>query len=400
MKVLFVMGGTEMGGGTISFVKMIRGLHQKGVTCYVALPEKVMDPFFLQETRGCIEKFFYVPLVFSYHQDLTYYHGYLWMKNLVWNFVYCNPVRRRYAYAREARAMERVVAEVQPNLIHTNSTTMQAGHKIAEANGIPHVWHIREYQTKDFFFAIEPSYQALVQMLARDHAISITKDILSYFQLDHSSLARCIYNGCFSRKELVPAAFPKEDYFLCCSRISEEKGHREVVRAFAMFHPHHPTYRLVIAGFGHERFIQELQSFAKQARCLDAIDFVGFQKDVKPWMRKARALIVASRYEGFGRMTAEAAFCGCPVIGRNTGGTKEVLDITGGFPYLGDADALYRKMEEVAAYPEDACRTMMEHAQAEAVAHFSTEAYVDQVYEVYQDALSESICARGGVQQD
>lgn len=396
MKVLFVLNVTDMSGNAISFVTMLRGLHEKGISCYVVAPDKEAAPLFQEATKGLIEKYYYVPLVWYVHDDPRAYHGYRKFKKVAKYLLYHNHLRRKRHIAREAREMARIVDEVQPDLIHTNASVIQAGYKIAKKRGIPHVWHIREYQTKDFLFAIEPSYRALVRMLKTDYVISITKDILKYFQLDHSARAKCIYNGCFSKKDKLPAQFPKEEYFLCCSRVSEEKGHRDVVRAFAKFHANHPTYRLVIAGFGSEYFIQVLKTMAEEAHCLDAIDFIGFQKDVKPWMRKAKALIVASRFEGFGRMTAEAAFYGCPVIGRNTGGTKEVLDITGGFPYMGDAEVLWQKMEEVAALPEEDCKALVDRAQAQAITHFSAEAYVEQVYEMYQDALRENIRALGG----
>ena len=43
-------------------------------------------------------------------------------------------------------------------------------------------------------------------------------------------------------------------------------------------------------------------------------------------MRKAKALIVPSFFEGFGFITAEAMANGCLVIGRDTAGTKEQFD--------------------------------------------------------------------------
>jgi glycosyltransferase involved in cell wall biosynthesis len=43
-------------------------------------------------------------------------------------------------------------------------------------------------------------------------------------------------------------------------------------------------------------------------------------------MQQARAIIIPSRFEGFGLCMPEAMFNGCLAIGRNTGGTKEQLD--------------------------------------------------------------------------
>ena len=181
----------------------------------------------------------------------------------------------------------------------------------------------------------------------------------------------------------------KENYFLCCSRISPEKGHKEVVKAFAIFYKKHPNYRLVIAGFGDPQYIQELKDDADRYGCLKAVDFIGFQKDVRPFMRKARALIVASRFEGFGRMTAEAAISGCLVIGHNTGGTKEILDITGGFPYMGKAESLAKAMIQAADLDKNAYQKMAEIAQKQAVQFFSNESNIRNVYSFYREILSD-----------
>ena len=42
--------------------------------------------------------------------------------------------------------------------------------------------------------------------------------------------------------------------------------------------------------------------------------------------RRAKAIVIPSKYEGFGRCMPEAMSNGCIVIGHNTGGTKEQFD--------------------------------------------------------------------------
>ena len=56
------------------------------------------------------------------------------------------------------------------------------------------------------------------------------------------------------------------------------------------------------------------------------IIFLGYRKDVDVLMSEATALIVASQFEAFGFITAEAMFNGCVVIGKDTGGTGEQID--------------------------------------------------------------------------
>ena len=53
---------------------------------------------------------------------------------------------------------------------------------------------------------------------------------------------------------------------------------------------------------------------------------MGYRKDVTEIMNKSKALIVASDFEAFGFITAEAMNAGCYVIGKNTAGTKLQMD--------------------------------------------------------------------------
>ena len=54
------------------------------------------------------------------------------------------------------------------------------------------------------------------------------------------------------------------------------------------------------------------------------VKFLGFRSDRLDLMYKAKAIIVPSRFEGFGFITVEAIMNGCFVIGHNTGGTSEI----------------------------------------------------------------------------
>ena len=78
-------------------------------------------------------------------------------------------------------------------------------------------------------------------------------------------------------------------------------------------------------------YISFLKNLCVDLSMKDSVVFQGYTDNVLPYLISAQGLIVASYNEGFGRMTAEASFCGCLVIGRNTGGTKEILEETGGF---------------------------------------------------------------------
>ena len=135
---------------------------------------------------------------------------------------------------------------------------------------------------------------------------------------------------------------------------------------------------------------EQLIRYAKK-ECDSAVVFMGYQKDVLGLMAEAKALIVASRSEGFGRMTAEAAFCGCPVIGNNSGGTKEILEETGGFPFEGTSSDLANKMEIVASLSDHEYLSIAKKAQEKAVELYSCESNGNNIYGFYQKIIKQTI---------
>lgn len=384
LKVLYLLHTTAMCGSNISFINMVKGLHRKGVKIYIAHPDRTIDRTFYGLTKDIVEEFHYVKL--QSHTIDRDYKNQNYTKRMK-QFLKKAKVVQWLLFGREDAALRKIVEQIKPDIIHTNVGTIQAGYHVASQLNIPHVWHLREYQTKDFGWKILPDYDSLAVMLKKSFVITITQGIKQYFKLDHSPKARCIYNGCAEAADVV-FKYPKEKYFLCCSRVSVEKGQDTVITAFSSFYKIHPEYKLIIAGFGAPEYMNRLKDLVTVLKCSEAVEFIGFQKNVKELMSKATALIVASRFEGFGRMTAEAAFYGCIVIGHNTGGTKEILDITGGLPYETESE-LTERMHEVVQLKEESYKKMALNAQKAAVKHFSINCNVANIYRFYCDILEK-----------
>jgi len=377
MKVLYIVNTTGMGGGNISFINLIQGMSSRGVEVYIVHPDKNIDSDFLARTKEYVKEYYYVPL---HPQVMNHGSSFLGRcKRVIKRLLRYDAVLLKF----EIRKVKRVVKKIQPNLIHTNVGVIHSGYYSAKKLGIPHVWHVREYQDKDFNWIILPSKEKFISYLNNTYVITITRDLLKYFRLENSPKATCIYNGCFSKAE-VALDMPKEKYFLCCSRVSPEKGHDEVIKAFSEFRKEYPDYKLIIAGFGPSNYIDKLKGLAESLGCSEGVSFVGYYDDVRPLMDKASALIVASRFEGFGRMTAEAAFRGCLVIGRNTGGTREILEQIEGYPFEKGVGEIIEKMRNIAELSNEDYQMKARQSQEIACRLFSNEQYVDAVYNVYQ----------------
>ena len=383
IKVLYIIHGCQMGGATISFLNMITELMKYGIKIIIA------GPHIYKGTTG--EEFLrrIKLLNIEYYEILIPMH--IWpvthnfKQTIIWPINLLKLALKIYIGTKQ---LENIINVVNPDIVHTNTGTVSIGYTVTKKYHIPHIWHLREYQDKDFKWNIFPSKKAFIKKLQdNNYVITITKDILKYFHLDNKNNCHCIYNGILSKNETIQPA-DKEKYFVCASQIQANKGHEDVIRAFAEFYKNHKDYRLKILGFGDEHFINKIKKISKQLGCSEAIDWLGYKNDVKDYIRKARALIVASWYEGFGRMTAEACILGCMPIGRNTAGTKEIIDYTGGIEFS-NIEELICKMNEIAEIKDDDYNNIVKQIQQRSIKAFSIEENAYKTYELYKKIYSK-----------
>ena len=376
MNILFVLSGTKMGGATHSVLTLISGLHQKGVNIIVSSPD--IDPIFnkrmnimgitLVKLPICFKIY---PPVFSLRDGLTW--PYDMAKLLLKNYI---------AKSRIAK----LIVDNNIDIVHTNVGPILCGYEACVITNIPHVWHIREYGDKDFHMHVFPNRESFLKKLKNSFSISITQDLLQYNQLVNFPNALCVYNSVRKKNDVFFESH-KSNYFLCASRISPEKGFDQILRVFSTFHSEHENMRLKILGMGDEKYVWYLRRLCESLGISGFVDFEGYKENVTDYMKKAKALLVASPSEGFGRMTAEAAFAGCVVIGKNTAGTKEILNITGGYHFNSDEEML-SCMQDVCNLSSEEYKKLAIEAQQRAIANFSEENYVESIFEFYENILS------------
>ena len=123
---------------------------------------------------------------------------------------------------------------------------------------------------------------------------------------------------------------------------------------------------------------------AQKYDCVDSIVFSPCQKDVKPYFSNAKAFIMASTNEGLGRVTAEAMFYGCPVIAKDSGGTKDFIeDKKTGYLFQTEDDCA-ELMQMVCRYPQD---SLILRAQDFVKRNLSMEVYGPRIMEVYNSVM-------------
>ncbi len=127
---------------------------------------------------------------------------------------------------------------------------------------------------------------------------------------------RMIHNpidvGRIERAAAEPLALPPERPFIVAAgRLEHQKGFDLLIEAFARSAAARGT-DLVILGQG--RLEEVLKRQATALGVGGRVRFVGFQANPWAWFARARLFVLASRWEGFGNVVAEALACAVPVL--------------------------------------------------------------------------------------
>jgi len=173
-------------------------------------------------------------------------------------------------------------------------------------------------------------------------------------------------------------------------RLSGEKGHRYLIRAFQLLSHDLPDVRIIIIGEGSER--EALESMVNRFQLCDRVLLPGYRKNARTYMPFFKVFVLPSLTEGLPITLLEAMQEGVPVVATRVGGMARVLDDgkTGMLVPPGDDAALAEGIRQVLTDAEFAGR--MRLAAAKIVAdHYTSAAMAKQYSEVYQAVLSDCL---------
>ena len=125
---------------------------------------------------------------------------------------------------------------------------------------------------------------------------------------------------CADVPSLVCGEVPRDvSRCICVGRLSHEKGQDRLLDALSRV----PGLSLSFVGDGPDRDSLVLRSEALGLS--GRVKFVGWQKDVRPFMTSAGLVVNASRSEALGLSTIEALLSGAPVLATDIPGNREAL---------------------------------------------------------------------------
>jgi glycosyltransferase involved in cell wall biosynthesis len=285
------------------------------------------------------------------------------------------------------KALLKITNKFKPNIIHSNTSHTIIGYNISQKFNIPHIWHIREFIDLDFNsnLIITKNKHRFILNKKNNYLVFITNCIKRHYNSLPNS--RVIYDGVANSNQFQFEK-NKNKTFLFVGRITEMKGIFLLLNAFFEFCLLNTEYNLLLAGEKmHDLEFEKIKELVNRKGLSNRIIFLGNRDDIYNLMSVTSALIVPSLNEAFGRITVEAMFSGCLVVGYNSSGTNEILANDNLGLLFTSQDELTKILLNIASSDIDVFFPRIKKAQLFAFKNFTIEHHSNLIYEYYNQIL-------------
>lgn len=345
LSIIYIGHERKLGGASLCLITMAKEMKERGHSVSVVLP-----------FRGC-------PVAKALIKEGIKVHYVFfgwWMKPLYWGRImslcFCALYEMEWVAVRR---LEKIIKKEKPDIIHSNSSVIDVGCRVALKCDVPHVWHFREFGDKDYRLTFISGREKSVQFInsSQSDNIFISESLRKYYsELSETKKNRVIYDG-VSEKYCNYIKENKKNsrlVFLVAGNFQKNKRQDVVAEAVKILKKRKiNNYRVLMAGgiastTDSKRYAKKLKKYIER-EALDCIEIIGYVEDMNSLRRKVDVEIVPSAMEAFGRVTVEAMLSGNPVLASDTGANQELIkaNATGWFFREGDAKELAGKMEYI-----------------------------------------------------
>ena len=241
------------------------------------------------------------------------------------------PERSRFDRAVPAH-IQALVAELQPDILQTHAIK---SHFLIYRSGL---WRVRPwvafhhgYTTTDLKMRLYNQLDRLslrppARLVTVSHAferqlvgqgIAPSKITVLQNAVDPCWAARVKNTDAAEARRALGIA-PHESVLLAVGRMSAEKAHIDLIRAFHQLRGKGRAARLVLVGDGPEQ--AHLENAAGEG-----VVFTGQVRDTTPYYAAANVLVLPSLSEGSPNVLLEAMAVNVPVVATEVGGTPEIV---------------------------------------------------------------------------
>lgn len=294
-------------------------------------------------------------------------------------------------FVRGLWQLRRLCRRRRVDLIHCNAwTALQWAVPVAATLGLPVVCHFRglHFSRKRLMVCLLNRCEAiiavssavkdcLVEAGVRAGVVTVVHNAVDLSLDGPRSEPRCEPGDC--RKSVVVGM---------ASQLIPWKGHRYLLCAAARIVQRHPNVEFRIAGDAwpdDPAYVAELRDLVRRLGLQQHVRFLGFLKEIAPFMRSLDLLVLPSDHEPFGRVLIEAMAASKPVVAFRGGGVAEIVDheVNGLLVAHGDVEGLANAIGRLVCDPMLAA-AMGRAGRVKAQTCFSRDKHVREIEEIHR----------------
>lgn len=278
----------------------------------------------------------------------------------------------------------------RPDVVVTNTAVIPTPALASAVAGIPHVWWLHEFVTKDhgFRYALgEPLSQRSIGWLSK-LVVANSRAVQGHFSPPiRTDKMRVIYQGIVSFDAGPNTIDPPGLRALVLGNLTPTKGVALALKAASILQSEAIHMELRLVGPIRAAYREELNRLAADLKIADSVEVFGATMTPRAELAWANVILVCSNCEAFGRVTVEGLKSGRPVVGTRSGGTTELIsDGINGFLFTpGSAQELATALRRLASEP-GLLKTMSENARPSVQDRFTIEGEVNGMVAVLRAA--------------
>ena len=301
-----------------------------------------------------------------------------------------------------ARSLTRCLADIRPDLVHSNSIKTHVLGVTAAPRGVPVLWHLHD------FIGARPVSSRLLRLLSRRCAAAVANSSAVAADAEHvfggGLPVHCVSNG-IDLDEFAPAGASLDLDAVCglppmgsevvriglIATMAFWKGHDVFLRALRSL-ARQTTFRAYVIGgpvyhtAGSQVLLDDVRRMVAELGLERQVGFTGFVDRPAAAMRTLDVVVHAStRPEPFGLVIAEAMGCGRAVIASRRSGVAEfVRDGEDAILCESNVEDLTRALRAVVG--DRGLRARLgAHARVTALKYFDRERMGSDAISVYRD---------------
>lgn len=339
MKILFISHSSSMYGAPKSMFNLIKDLKERyNVEAIVVTPQEgeLVQELENIDVKCIVSKYYW------WMTDKDYCSSYI---NKFKNFlrIILNKIHFISLYNK--------LKKYNFDIVHSNTSVCEIGYNLSRKFNVPHIWHIREDAKNAFNLSYIYSNNIVRKYYKKTkYLIGVSNFVIKKQKIFNGlENTKIIYDGVESNNLTKTSEHYRRNIINLCivGSLDDNKNQMEALLAInILVNKGINNIRLHIIGDGLKSYKDTLNKYIRDNELEDYVIFYGYSNNIYNILKDMHIGLMCSKNEAFGRVTVEYMFSYIPVIGSNTGGTREIIiDNKTGFLYeLGDAIDLSNKI--------------------------------------------------------